>query len=77
MKFWRWIFKVPVDEHDWKTEAELARELREALDTKQKWQEMMKGFSDKCVELTHQIQILEKEVCHWKSIALNFKKFHQ
>lgn len=24
-----------------------------------------------------EIDILHKEVCHWKAIALNFRKFHQ
>ena len=28
-------------------------------------------------ELQEEIVKLEKEVCHWKSIALNFRKFHQ
>jgi len=28
-------------------------------------------------ELQKEIDILHKEVCHWKSIALNFRKFHQ
>ena len=28
-------------------------------------------------ELQKQIDILEKEVCHWKAIALNFRRFHQ
>ena len=28
-------------------------------------------------ELEKQILLLEKEVCHWKSIALNFRRFHQ
>jgi len=28
-------------------------------------------------ELLKEIDSLHKEVCHWKAIALNFKKFHQ
>ena len=28
-------------------------------------------------ELQKQILVLEREVCHWKAIALNFRKFHQ
>lgn len=28
-------------------------------------------------DLQEEIVKLEKEVCHWKSIALNFRKFHQ
>ena len=27
--------------------------------------------------LNEEILKLEKEVCHWKSIALNFRRFHQ
>lgn len=27
--------------------------------------------------LQKEIDALHKEVCHWKSIALNFRKFHQ
>jgi len=28
-------------------------------------------------DLLKQIEVLEKEVCHWKAMALNFRKFHQ
>lgn len=29
------------------------------------------------LELQKQIETLEKEVCHWKALALNFRRHHQ
>jgi hypothetical protein len=41
------------------------------------YQEEVATLDREIKERDQKIKELEKEVCHWKSIALNFRKFHQ